>query len=154
MRSDSLATILIAEDNDGHSRLLQRGLKDAGAQNPVIRFRDGVEAWAFISGKSEPCLDPAKRYLLFLDIRMPNMDGIEVLRRLKADRRFRHIPVIMLTTSDDPEELRRCRELGCDKFSIKPIAVEEFAQIFGLPLGPGSEISPAAAAENKDSAPA
>jgi len=154
MRSDSLATVLIAEDNDGHARLLQRGLKDAGAQNPVIRFRDGVEAWAFISGKSEPCLDPGKRYLLFLDIRMPNMNGIEVLRRVKSEQRFRHIPVIMLTTSDDPEELRRCRELGCDKFSVKPITVEEFAHILGLPLVTGSEIPTATAAENKDSGPA
>lgn len=132
MKAREQITILLAEDDDGNARLMELGFADAGAHNPGIRFKDGQAAWDFISGKSTPCIDTRKPYLLFLDIHMPNMDGIEVLRSVKADLRFKDMPVIMLTTTDDPNEMRRCHELGCDGFLVKPVDIEELAKIFKL----------------------
>lgn len=136
MKAKEEMIILLAEDDDGHARLMELGFEDAGVRNQVIRFKDGQETWDFISGKSTPCLDPQKNYLLLLDIRMPNMDGTEVLRRIRSDLRFTDMPVIMLTTTDEPKEIRRCYELGCNSFSVKPIDIEELARIYKLPRFP------------------
>ena len=133
MKKKVLATILLAEDDDGHARLLERDLESAGVRNPLIRFRTGMEAWNFIFGKSDPCLEPGKPYLLLLDIRMPLMNGIDLLRRVKSDLRYRSIPTAMLTTTDDPKEIRRCHDLGCDNFLVKPVNAAALAELFKLP---------------------
>jgi CheY-like chemotaxis protein len=67
-------------------------------------------------------------YLLLLDIRMPQVDGIEVLRQVKADPELRKIPVSMLTTTDDPREVARCHELGCSNYIVKPVDYDKFAE--------------------------
>jgi CheY-like chemotaxis protein len=128
MENNEQVTILIAEDDDGHARLIQRRFEEVGVHNPVIRFKDGAEAWDFISGKSAPCLAPDKHYLLLLDIRMPNMDGVEVLKRVKGDASLKNMPVIMLTTTDDPKEVARCYELGCNNYLVKPIDFDRFSE--------------------------
>ena len=120
--------ILMAEDDDGHARLVQERFESVGVRNPVIRFKEGKEAWAFLSGAA-PGLEADKAYLLLLDIRMPGVDGIEVLRRVKDDPRLKNIPVIMLTTTDDPKEIGRCYELGCNNYLIKPVEFEKFAEV-------------------------
>lgn len=145
MKKKEPATILLAEDDDGHARLLERDLQSAGVRNPLIRFRTGMEAWNYIFGKSDPCLKPGKPYLLLLDIRMPQMNGIELLRRVKSDRRYRSIPAAMLTTTDDPKEIRRCHDLGCDNFLIKPVDAVKLAELFKLPRLAGKTV-PAQAA--------
>jgi len=129
MKTKERLTILLAEDNDGHARLLRLGLEEAGVTNAVIRFKDGQEAWDYISGKSEPCFEPDKPYLLLLDIRMPKLDGIEVLRRVRADRSFKDMPVIMLTTTDEPKDSSLCYELGCRHYFIKPIDAGKIAML-------------------------
>ncbi|MEI7527331.1 MAG: response regulator [Elusimicrobiota bacterium] len=129
MENSEQITILIADDDDGHTLLIQRRFKEVGVFNPVIRFRDGEEAWDFISGKSAPGLDPERQYLLLLDISMPVMDGIEVLTRMKADPRLKTIPAIMLTTTDDPKEIGRCYELGCNNYLVKPVEFEKFSEL-------------------------
>ena len=120
--------ILLAEDDDGHARLVTDRFEEVGVRNSVIRFRDGQEAWDFISCGSKPCLDADKHYLLLLDIRMPGMDGVEVLRRVKGDPRLKTLPIIMLTTTDDPKEVSRCYELGCNNYITKPVEFEDFAE--------------------------
>jgi len=147
MKKKPLATILLAEDDDGHARLLERDLESAGVRNPLIRFRTGMEAWNFIFGKSDPCLEPGKPYLLLLDIRMPLMNGIDLLRRVKSDLRLRSIPAAMLTTTDDPKEIRRCHDLGCDNFLVKPVDAAKLAELFKLPrqsvkIGEGEDSGP------------
>ena len=127
MENAEQITILIADDDDGHAHLIQRRFKEVGVFNPVIRFRDGDEAWNFVSGRSEPRLEPERHYLLLLDISMPVMDGIEVLTRMKADPCLKSIPIIMLTTTDDPKEIGRCYELGCNVYITKPVDYESFA---------------------------
>ena len=107
--------ILIVEDDDGHADLVQEGLRDSGIFNPIIRFANGAEAWDFLTGKDAlRTFNPEGAYLILLDIQMPQMDGIEVLRRIKSEGSLRSTPVIMLTTTDDPREIEHCYELGCN----------------------------------------
>lgn len=120
--------ILIAEDDDGHAELIREGLVDSGVCNKIIRFSDGKETWDFLSGKAEKTIDKDKHYLLLLDINMPQMDGIEVLKRIKASEELREIPVMMLTTTDDPREVEHCYELGCNIYITKPVDFQQFAE--------------------------
>lgn len=121
--------ILIADDDSGHVRLIEKNLQRAGLNNPIIRFENGQAALDFFYAHgvgSHARNDTA--YLLLLDIRMPQVDGVEVLRRLKTDAELRRIPVIMLTTTDDPREVARCHELGCSNYLVKPVDYDRFAE--------------------------
>ena len=121
--------ILIADDDPGHVRLIEKNLQRVGLHNPVIRFENGQEVLDFLSG-SNPGQKraPETAYLLLLDIRMPKVDGVEVLRRLKEDPELRKMPVIMLTTTDDPREVARCHDLGCSNYIVKPVDYEKFSE--------------------------
>ncbi len=122
-------TILIAEDDDGHAELIMTGLKESGICNHMIRFIDGKQTWDFISGKGKDMVpDKNKSYLLLLDINMPKMDGIEVLERIKGDDDLKTLPVIMLTTTDDPQEVEKCYALGCNIYITKPVDFSKFAE--------------------------
>jgi CheY-like chemotaxis protein len=123
-------TILIAEDDDGHAELIQEHLRESGLNNPMLRFRDGLEVMAHLAGP----IGPATACLLLLDINMPKLDGLEVLRRLKADPATRAIPIVMLTTTDDPGEVAASYQLGCNFYIAKPMAFEAFAETL-LALG-------------------
>ena len=115
-------TILISEDDKGHFVLLKHRLRHADIQNEIIHFADGQETLDFLNGNGpETGMDPQKQYLLLLDIRMPKVDGIEVLKTVKQDQRFEDIPVIMVTSSDDPDNIQRCREFGSDAYIVKPL---------------------------------
>jgi len=120
--------ILIAEDDDGHAELIQDGLKDSGVCNKMIRFSNGEDAWNFLSGTGEEVIDNNNCYLLLLDINMPKTDGVEVLRRMKNDERLKAIPVIMLTTTDDPREVENCYKLGCNIYITKPVDFQKFTE--------------------------
>jgi CheY-like chemotaxis protein len=121
--------ILIAEDDDGHADLIMEGLTDSGVCNQMIRFADGQAVWDFLSQNGDnKNRHPGKSYLLLLDINMPKMDGIEVLRRLKSDEGLREIPVMMLTTTDDPREVETCYKLGCNLYITKPIDFMKFTE--------------------------
>ena len=121
--------ILIAEDDDGHARLIEKNLSRAGLHNPITRFGNGQEVLDFLldEGKAR-ALAPDTAYLLLLDIRMPQVDGVEVLRRIKEHPELRKMPVIMLTTTDDPREVERCHRLGCSTYIVKPVVYERFAE--------------------------
>jgi CheY-like chemotaxis protein len=122
-------TILIVEDDDGHAILVRESLEGAGLRNPIEHFRDGQAVLDFLYRRDPArARDPKKNYLMLLDIRMPKVDGIEVLRRIKADRDLHKLPVIMLTTTDDPREVERCHELGCNVYIQKPVDFEKFAE--------------------------
>jgi len=126
---DNGVIILMAEDDDGHAQLVQERFESVGVYNPIIRFKDGQEAWDFLSGAAKPGLEPGKAYLLLLDIRMPGLDGVEVLRRVKKDPHLKNMPVIMLTTTDDPREISTCYELGCNNYLTKPVEFEKFGEV-------------------------
>ncbi len=120
--------ILIVEDDEGHAILIRENLEASGLNNRMLHFRDGQAVLDFFF---KPGANPAhmhgQMYLVLLDIRMPKVDGIEVLRRLKADPSFRKLPVIMLTTTDDTREVERCHQLGCSVYIHKPVDYEKFA---------------------------
>jgi CheY-like chemotaxis protein len=120
--------ILIAEDDDGHARLIEKNLSRAGLHNPIERFRNGQEILDFLLCRSTRRRSFETSYLLLLDIRMPQVDGVEVLRQVKADPELRKMPVIMLTTTDDPREVERCHALGCSTYIVKPVVYEKFAE--------------------------
>ena len=125
MKTIKELTIIIAEDDDGHAELIQEGLKESGICNPLIRFANGEDTWNFIAENGGRA---SNSFLLLLDINMPRMDGIEVLRRMKADEHLKHIPIMMLTTTDDPREVEMCYRLGCNMYITKPIQFEKFAE--------------------------
>lgn len=122
-------TILLAEDDMGHATLIRRNLKRAGISNEIIHFKDGEEALNFLFRRTQgPHLVHGKPYLLLLDISMPKADGVEVLRRVKEDRELKKMPVIMLTTTDDPREVERCHTLGCSSYIAKPVNYAKFVE--------------------------
>ncbi|MDD5676520.1 MAG: response regulator [Kiritimatiellae bacterium] len=123
-------TILITEDDDGHAELIQEQLRGAGVSNEIIRFHDGQELWDYlmIEGRRTFRYD-GHGFLLLLDILMPRLDGLEVLRRIKTDKQWRNLPVIMLTTTDDPREIESCYTLGCNCYITKPMEYERFTEM-------------------------
>jgi CheY-like chemotaxis protein len=121
--------ILIADDDAGHARLIEKNLGRAGLMNKILRFEDGQQILDFLFGRGDgPKRSADAAYFLLLDIRMPKVDGVEVLRQLKADPELRKIPVSMLTTTDDPREVERCHALGCNNYIVKPVDYDKFCE--------------------------
>lgn len=120
--------ILIADDDAGHARLIEKNLSRAGLLNKILRFEDGQQILDFLFSRGAgPKRSPDAAYFILLDIRMPKVDGVEVLRQLKADSELRKIPVSMLTTTDDPREVERCHALGCNNYIVKPVDYDKFS---------------------------
>lgn len=121
--------ILLAEDDEGHASLVRRNLKRSGVVNEIVHVNDGQEALDYVRAVGKYCDRPrVAPMLLLLDINMPRVDGIEVLRQIKQDEKHNRIPVIMLTTTDDPREINRAYELGCSVYVTKPVAYEAFVE--------------------------
>jgi CheY-like chemotaxis protein len=106
-------TILIVDDDEGHAILIRENLEAAGLHNRMEHFRDGQAILDFFAQR---VVTDTASYLLLLDIRMPKVDGIEVLRRLKADSTLGKLPIIMLTTTDDTREVERAG--AADEFPL------------------------------------
>jgi CheY-like chemotaxis protein len=124
-----LPTILVADDDEGHAILIRENLEIAGLKNPIEHFRDGQAILDFLferDGKTPRSRDGA--FLVLLDIRMPKVDGVEVLRRIKANPVLKKLPVIMLTTTDDSREVERCHILGCNEYIQKPVDYDRFTK--------------------------
>jgi CheY-like chemotaxis protein len=121
--------IVLVEDDDGHASLVERNLKRIGVSNAIERLRDGQEALHFLRRQGSYAGAPLSQpVLLLLDIKMPRLDGIELLRELKSDPKTALIPIIMLTTTDDPREIKRCYELGCSVYVTKPVEYQSFVE--------------------------
>jgi CheY-like chemotaxis protein len=122
--------ILIVEDDTGHAGLIRKNLARAGIANQIIHFTDGEQVIDyFFNPKSRDEVKKPESYLLLLDIRMPKMSGIDVLRKLKENEQYRKIPVIMITTTDDPAEIALCHQLGCSSYITKPIDYDKFVEV-------------------------
>lgn len=119
--------VLVAEDDPGHAALIEKNLRRAGITNEIRHFADGQEILDYLFRRGEGLVRKDRcSYVLLLDIRMPKVDGFEVLRQVRQDDQLRKLPVIMLTTTDDPREIDRCHELGCGVYVVKPVAYEAF----------------------------
>ena len=121
--------ILIAEDDDGHFSLIQRNLSRAGIDNDVTRFSDGQAVLDFLNHLKDPD-NPRLHHpwVLILDVRMPKVDGLEVLRTIKQDSLLKRIPVIVLTTAGDERVIEQCHEAGCNVFVVKPVDYTQFVE--------------------------
>lgn len=117
--------ILIVEDSDEDFEATARALRRSGLGNPIERCEDGDEALDFLfqRGAFEDAERPG---IILLDLNMPGTDGREVLQEVKADKLLKTIPVIVLTTSDDPRDIRGCYEAGANSYVHKPVNLEGF----------------------------
>ncbi len=121
-------TLLVAEDDPGHLKLLINNLRRSGVQNKIMTFEDGLQITDFLEKTKESILSNiGESYLLLLDIRMPKIDGIQVLKRIKSDNALKVIPVIMLTTADDPKCIDYSYKLGCSTYIVKPVDYDHFS---------------------------
>ncbi len=119
--------VLLAEDDTGHANLVKMNLKRSSLKNKFIHFLDGEEILNFLYKKgNEPHIEEGVPYIILLDIRMPKIDGIEVLRQIKQDNGLSKIPVIMVTTTDDPDTIEKCNNLGCNRYVVKPVVYDAF----------------------------
>jgi CheY-like chemotaxis protein len=128
MKEGKAVVILLAEDDEGHAILEEDALREGGVINDIYRVRDGQEALDFIYHEGEYAENgrAPKPDLILLDINMPRVDGYGVLKRLKNDERFKRIPVIMLTTTNNQREIDRCYEMGANSYIVKPVGFEAF----------------------------
>lgn len=119
--------ILVVEDDEGHAGLIRKNLFRAGVVNEIMHFKDGQEVIDFLFQRGDGRHRKyGESYILLLDIRMPKLDGIEVLKQVKSDVEFKKIPVIMITTTDDPREVETCHKLGCNNYITKPVEYDAF----------------------------
>ena len=126
---DKDMVILIAEDDAGHFQLIKKNLWLACVNNDILQFKDGQQILDFLFRTGNGMhLDEARRYIVLLDVRMPTVDGLDVLRRIKDDERLRQIPVIMLTTTSEESMIKHCYELGCSYYMVKPVDYHHFME--------------------------
>jgi CheY-like chemotaxis protein len=126
MAEDSV-TILVVDDDAGHIELVRRHLRRAGIENPFEAIRDGESALDYVFRRGA-YTGRSTRVLILLDLNIAgSIDGFEVLRQIKADSSTRHIPVIVLTTTDDPRDVDRCYHLGCNVYMTKPVDPAAFS---------------------------
>lgn len=137
MTDGERVSIVLIEDDDGHATLVERNLRRSGVSNGFVRFSDGQQALDYFFGGPDaeagvapgvPSREDLENFVVLLDLRMPRVDGFEVLRRLKADPTTAFVPVIVLTTTDDPREIERCYELGCNVYITKPVEYDAFIE--------------------------
>jgi CheY-like chemotaxis protein len=125
--SDSF-NVVIADDDDGHATLVRRNLRRAGLTSEPVHVRDGQEALDYMYRRAGwRHRAEHDSLVLLLDLNMPRLGGMEVLRRLKDDEKLTRIPVIVLTTTDDPAEVDRCYALGASACIVKPLDYSAFS---------------------------
>lgn len=128
MRAENLA-ILLVEDNPQDVELTLRAFRKRRLSNPMYVARDGEEALDYVQRRGAFAGDAPTPGLVLLDIRLPKVDGIEVLRQMRAHPTYRTVPVVMLTTSQEDTDIRQCYELGVNSYIIKPVDFEKFADV-------------------------
>ena len=122
-------TIVMIEDDAGHAVLIEKNIRRAGVANPIEAFRDGTTGLDYLlgpDGSGEGNQGPA--LLVLLDLNLPDMSGIDILKRVKSNDILKRVPVVILTTTDDAQEIQRCYDLGCNVYVTKPVNYENFSQ--------------------------
>jgi CheY-like chemotaxis protein len=121
-------TILLVEDNPLDLHLTLRALKASGVTYPVEVCRDGVEALDYVHARNSFAQHAPVPSLVMLDLKLPKVNGIEVLRAMRADSRYRHVPVVILSTSDEEPDLRAAYENGANSYVAKVINFDQFTE--------------------------
>jgi CheY-like chemotaxis protein len=120
-------TLLLVEDDAGHALLIEKNLRRAGVTEKIVVLEDGKKAVDYLLKQgSYAALPDAAPALVLLDLNLPVLTGYQVLKIIRSDERTKKIPVAVLTTTDNPAEASRCRELGCDLYITKPVEYDLF----------------------------
>jgi CheY-like chemotaxis protein len=120
--------ILFAEDDDDHAELVLRGLSEHRVANRVHRAKDGAEALDFLHRRAKQVNSPRPDVVL-LDLRLPKVDGLDVLREIKQSEEYRRIPVVVLTTSDKDSDIARAYDLHANAYLVKPVDFSTFVDL-------------------------
>jgi two-component system response regulator len=125
MSSPQEIDILLVEDNPNDAELTQRALKksDIGARLAIAR--DGAEALEYLLGNRP------RPKVVFLDLKLPKIDGIEVLRRVRSEERTRCLPIVVLTSSQEERDINECYKLGVNSYVVKPVEFDKFYKAVG-----------------------
>ena len=125
----ALRTILLAEDSPADAEMAIDALKEARLANPIVHVEDGVEALDYLFRRGAHA-DRAEGMpsVLLLDIKMPRMDGLEVLRHIRGDEKLKHLPVVILSSSREESDLARSWDLGVNAYVVKPVDIDQFFQ--------------------------
>ncbi len=125
--SEHSVNIIMIEDDEGHARLIEKNIRRAGIANAIRHFVDGTTALDYLFHAPD---GPANNgpALILLDLNLPDMSGIDILGKIKADTRLKRTPVVVLTTTDDKQEIQRCYDLGANVYITKPVNYENFAR--------------------------
>jgi two-component system, response regulator len=113
--------ILLVEDSADDQELISRALKRANVQNPIVIANDGQEALYLLHGTGKPL--PA---LVLLDLKLPRINGFEVLAKLRADPRTRNLPVVVLSSSSEMEDINQSYDIGANSYIRKPVSIKQF----------------------------
>ena len=121
-------TIVMIEDDEGHARLIEKNIRRAGVNNEIISFTKGSSALEFLLGSDGSGKVSADRQLLILlDLNLPDMTGLDILVKLKANSHLKRSLIIVLTTTDDQHEIKLCYDAGANVYITKPLNYEGFA---------------------------
>lgn len=123
-------TIFVVEDDAGHARLIELVFRGIGVTNAIVRLQNAADVEKHLfSRPASPAGDAPPSSLVLLDLNLPGLDGHEVLERLRASEEGRHVPVIIITSSIDPDEEALCHEMGADAFLAKPPLADELENV-------------------------
>jgi CheY-like chemotaxis protein len=129
MSNESAVTIVMVEDDEGHARLIEKNIRRAGVNNVIIPFTSGGPAVEYLMKAGDGDTgSQGGAYLVLLDLNLPDMSGTDILRKVKEHPGLKRMPVVVLTTTDDKNEIQRCYDLGCNVYITKPVNYENFAQ--------------------------
>jgi len=121
-------SIVMIEDDEGHARLIERNIRRAGVNNEIVSFRNGTDGLTYLLGADGSGEESSSRsMLILLDLNLPDMTGVDILAKVKSNPHTRRSPVIILTTTDDEREIKRCYDLGANVYITKPVNYESFA---------------------------
>lgn len=124
--------ILLIEDNPDDEALTLRAFAKNGIENPVVVARDGVEAIeCLFSPHGQGARPEQKPAVVLLDLKLPRVDGLEVLRRIRADANTALLPVVILTTSGEPRDIHQSYQLGANSYIRKPVDYQHFVEAVG-----------------------
>jgi CheY-like chemotaxis protein len=124
---DTFKTILLAEDDPRDVELTLDALSEYNLANEIANARDGVEALDYLYRRGKFAARPIGHpVVILLDLKMPKVDGLQVLRQIKADEQFRYIPVVILTSSQETRDLEECYKLGVNAYVVKPVHFADF----------------------------